>query len=136
MRNAADQFQRALVVFGDTEIKLLWFLKKGFRHCFAIIEGQGGWAIYNPLSHYTEIKLYSSLPENEIVDFYTAHGYCVVKTHVNEPEKKIAPFALYTCVEAVKRALGLQARWIATPWQLYRYLKIHSKEEKELTNAI
>jgi len=38
--------KRALVVFvGQTELKKLWVLKRGYRHCFALIEGRAGWAI-------------------------------------------------------------------------------------------
>ena len=35
---------------------------------------------------------------------------------------KPAPFMLFTCVEAVKRVLGIHRRGIVTPWQLYRHL--------------
>lgn len=31
-------------------------------------------------------------------------------------------FALFTCVEAVKRALNIRKWWIITPHQLYKYL--------------
>ncbi len=116
--------RRAMVVFiGETELKWLWLLKKGHRHCFAIIEGETGWAVYNPLSHYTEIKLYPDLKEDEIAGFYRGFGYTVVKTWVREPARKPAPIAPYTCVEAVKRAIGVQARMVATPWQLRQHLE-------------
>jgi hypothetical protein len=36
---------------------------------------------------------------------------------------KAAPFMLFTCVEAVKRVLGIHRRGIVTPWQLYQHLK-------------
>ena len=130
MRLDSPPSQRALVIFGETEIKWFRFLKKGFRHCFAIIEGRTGWAVYNPLSHYTEIKMYPSLGADELVRFYDAMGYTVVETRVREPARKMSPVAPFTCVEAVKRALGIQARYIATPWQLFRFLMRLENEKK------
>jgi len=127
--------KRALVVFvGQTELKKLWLLKRGYRHCFAIIEGQAGWAIYNPLSHYTEIETYPSLEEDEIEQFYQGLGYTVVRTRVHQVPKLRAPLCPYTCVEAVKRALGVQARTVVTPWQLHKFLEnSHKIDIKTLT---
>jgi len=124
--------KRALVVFvGQTELKKLWVLKRGHRHCFALIEGRTGWAIYNPLSHYTEIETYPNLEADEIVGFYQGLGHTVVKTRVQDVAKKRAPLFPYTCVEAVKRALGIHARTVVTPWQLRRYLENNRKIEKK-----
>lgn len=125
MRLDSAASRKALVVFGETEIKGLRFLKKGFRHCFALIEDQAGWAVYNPLSHYTEIKLYPGMKADDLIRFYGGLGYTVVESRVREPKKKMAPFSPFTCVEAVKRALGIQARFIVTPWQLFRFLTVN-----------
>ncbi len=131
MTHSPHGARRALVVFvGETEIKWLRFLKKGHRHCFAIIEGQTGWAVYNPLSHFTEINLYPELNAEEIAEFYRGYGYTVVETLVREPARRLAPLAPFTCVEAVKRVLGVHARMVATPWQLRQYLEINLKQEK------
>ncbi|MBC8269672.1 MAG: hypothetical protein H8E36_13070 [Rhodospirillaceae bacterium] len=123
--------KRALVIFSDrTELRKLWLLKRGYRHCFAIIEGRAGWAVFNPLSHYTEIETYPSLDEDEIVQFYQGLDFTVLRTQVREVPKKRAPLFPYTCVEAVKRTLGIHARAIVTPWQLYQYLENYHKIEK------
>ena len=131
-RNAPN---RALVVFvGETELKKLRFLKKGFRHCFAILEVECGWVVYNPLSHMTEINTYPRLDAGELARFYRGLGYRVVATWVKRPAVKQAPLSPYTCVEAVKRALGIHARSIFTPRQLHRYPeKIHKIEKKSLS---
>ena len=41
---------------------------------------------------------------------------------VNRLHKRPAPLMVFTCVEAVKRVLGLHRRLVFTPWQLYRHL--------------
>jgi hypothetical protein len=38
------------------------------------------------------------------------------------PKQKILPPMMFTCVEAVKRIIGLRGWWILTPWQLYAAL--------------
>ena len=37
--------------------------------------------------------------------------------------KTAAPWGPFTCVEAVKRVLGVRARFILTPWRLYKFLR-------------
>jgi hypothetical protein len=127
--------KRALVVFSDsTQLRKLWLLKRGYRHCFAIIEGRAGWAVFNPLSHYTEIDTYPSLDEDEIVQFYQGLGFTVLRTQIGVVPKKSAPLFPYTCVEAVKRTLGIHARIVVTPWQLHQFIdKIHNIEKYSLT---
>jgi len=39
--------------------------------------------------------------------------------HIN----KQAPWMPFSCVEAVKRVLGIHKSFILTPWQLYRFLR-------------
>ncbi|MBT4932606.1 MAG: hypothetical protein HOL66_07370 [Rhodospirillaceae bacterium] len=124
--------KRALVIFTDrTDLRKLWLLKRGYRHCFAIIEGRSGWAVFNPLSHYTEIETYPSLDEEEIAQFYQGLGFTVLRTQIGEVPKKLAPLFPYTCVEAVKRTLGIQVRAVVTPWQLYQFIENNHKIEKK-----
>jgi hypothetical protein len=59
---------------------------------------------------------------DELAAWYRHHGLHVVKTVATTPPAKCAPFRPFTCVEAVKRALGLRAPWVFTPRQLHRHL--------------
>jgi hypothetical protein len=47
----------------------------------------------------------------------------VVETRIRPAPRRPAPLRPYTCVEAVKRILGLHAPWVITPWQLYGLLR-------------
>ncbi|NQV46536.1 MAG: hypothetical protein HQ504_02015 [Rhodospirillaceae bacterium] len=115
---------RALIVFGDqTDIKWLLALKSGYRHCFVIIEQGSDWVLCNPLSHRIEFDIIRNLAMADIATFYRRRGYRVVETLTVSTPKKCAPWGVFTCVEAVKRALGIHARWIVTPWQFCRYLE-------------
>ena len=113
----------ALVVFsGDADLKWLKVLKPGFRHCFAILESDGRWIIYDPLSHQTEITVIEGLSIPELMGGYRKQGFHVVAWVWRTARFRPAPLGLYTCVEAVKRVLGIHAPLIITPWNLFNFL--------------
>lgn len=139
---AVQPWQRgapAVAVFTDqTDIAWLRLLRPGFRHCFAVVQVDGAWVIVDPLSHYTTLRVVPELAGWQPQSWFRHLGLTVVETEVREPPRRLAPWRPYTCVEAVKRVLGLHLPGVFTPWQLYRSLcedkKPHS-EEKSLDEA-
>lgn len=116
--------QKAWVVFsGQTEISWLRFLKPGFRHCYVLLNDGERWTSFDPLSHVIEISTHHHVPVDfDLPGWLQARGNRVVAAPVRRDLTKAAPFMLFTCVEAVKRVLGIHARAIFTPWQLYNHL--------------
>lgn len=113
----------ALVVFtGDTCLGCLKILRPGFRHCFVAVCRNDHWIICDPLCHRTDLLVIGSEAAADLGDWYRCHGLTVVATHVRPAPPRFAPLRPFTCVEAVKRVLGIHARSVNTPWQLYRYL--------------
>jgi len=121
---------RALVAFGGNAV-LPWLklLKPGYRHCFVLVEEAGGWILYNPLSHRTELAFHAGLTGEDIAEHYRLAGYEIVETFVLGAPRRQAPVRPYSCVEAVKRALGIHSGRVLTPWQLRQYLKKNLKHE-------
>ncbi|NQV83446.1 MAG: hypothetical protein HQ494_06450 [Rhodospirillales bacterium] len=114
----------ALVLFsGEADMKWLRILKPGFRHCFTAIESGPRWIIYNPLSHQTEIIVIEPDDFFRLVDGYKKQGLRMVSWVTKSAPLNPAPWAPYTCVEAIKRVLGIHAYRVATPWNLYNFLK-------------
>ena len=114
---------RAIVVFRDaTEIRWLRFLKRGFRHCAVLVEVEQGWVICDAMSNKTHIKQISNRSSLEIVERLGAAYLHAIEVRVQTPPARMAPILPFTCVEAVKRILGIHAWSIVTPWQLYRHL--------------
>jgi hypothetical protein len=114
---------RALVVFGDGAG--LWWLKwlrRGFRHCFVAVETSVGWVVIDPLSDRTRIGVVPAAWEGDLAQWYEEHKYKVVECDVAEPITKMMPWRPYSCVEEVKRVLGIRSGRIHTPWQLFKYL--------------
>ena len=113
----------AVVVFsGDTDIPWLRVLRPGFRHCFALIASGDCWVLIDPLSHYTALRVVQQPAPWQPAPWFHAHGLTAIATNAAEPPRRLAPWRPYTCVEAVKRALGLRLPYVFTPWQLYRTL--------------
>ncbi len=114
-----------LVIFSDKND--LWFLNwlsRGYRHCFALIEQPEGWILYDPLSNRSVIRYYEDRTKEQLIFWYSVNGYKVVETEIaGRVPHRLAPILPYTCVEAMKRLLGIHRWFLLTPRQLFAYLK-------------
>ena len=122
---SVEDGQKAWVVFsGQTEISWLKFLRPGFRHCYVLINDGERWTSIDPLSHVTEISVHHHVPADfDLPGWLGSRGNHVVRAPLRRDVTRPAPFMLFTCVEAVKRVLGIHRRSVLTPWQLYQHLK-------------
>lgn len=116
--------RRALVGF-SAHINVWWlkFLKPGFAHCAVAIEdGEGGFVFYNPLLRATEL---CRIPGDAraVSRKMQEGGFKVVATRTQKMPKNKVAYRPYNCVEGVKRALGISAPLVLTPWQLYMHIK-------------
>lgn len=114
------RFERAVVGFGGTPT-LWWmhFLKKGFYHCIVALGRQNEWLIIDPLLHFTDAIMIRNV---DIKRFFKKHGYRFVEVSLNEPNYKRLRVMPYTCVETVKRFIGVEKALIFTPYGLFCYL--------------
>lgn len=114
------QWQKALVVYVDQhQLWYLRWLKRGFRHCFVVLQEGDLWLAVDPLSNGVEITPLWLGREYDLAGFYQDCGYVVQHVLVGQPRPTPAPLSPFSCVEMVKRVLGIQARWVNTPFQLY-----------------
>lgn len=122
MKTQIDMEKSYWVVFsGRTDLPILHVLKKGFRHCFVIIRDRGSWIIVDPLAHYMDVMMLDVPDDFDLPAWCENQGQIVVRARP-EHAQRLAPVFFFTCVECVKRVLGIQRRRIMTPWQLYVYL--------------
>jgi hypothetical protein len=121
-------WDRALVVFvGRADLWWLRLLKPGFRHCFVVLGSPGGWIALDPRSNVTEVSVLPVDCSCDLAAWYRGQGHAVAEARPLAPPRRPAPWRPYTCVEAVKRVLGVRAAHVLTPWQMYRFLSCHSK---------
>lgn len=121
---SAANHQKAWVIFsGETDIAWLHILKPGFRHCFVLLNDGQRWISIDPISPYTDIQIYHHIEaEFDLPSWLQNRGHKVVQTTIERKHKKPAPCMVVTCVELIKRILGIHKRFIITPWQLYCFL--------------
>lgn len=124
-----DQKTAATVVFsGRADLPWLRLLKPGFRHCFLVIRHAECWVMYEPLSNRTEISVIPKVTDFDLIAWLRQMEFTVLPAEIHAPMSKPAPWNLYTCVEAVKRVLGIRHRGIFTPWRLYVFLREQNKK--------
>ncbi|HYD65520.1 hypothetical protein [Azospirillum sp.] len=114
---------RAWVVFsGAAELWWLRLLRPGFRHCFVALDDGRHWVVVDPLAPFTDVAVLGVPAGWDVPGWFRSLGMTVVAAPVRRGLTRPAPWGPFTCVEAVKRVLGLHAPFVLTPWQLYRRL--------------
>ncbi|WP_296992907.1 hypothetical protein [Thalassospira sp. UBA1131] len=137
-QSASGQEVSILVVFADApEKRLLRVLKPGFRHCFVLVSGvrAGEWICLDPQSHRVRCESWCYSPIFDPAAYYRGLGYhCIWARYPASITRKVR-FGPMSCVELIKRLLGISAFWIITPWQLYRHLLQASENPDQIGNV-
>jgi len=120
---------KAWVVFsGQADLHWLKILKPGFRHCYVILNDGKHWTSIDPLSNYTDISVHNMPAGFDLPLWMQSRGHTILPAPLERPKKQ-APWMPFSCVEAVKRILGIHKYFMLTPWHLYRYLqKLQTQE--------
>lgn len=112
----------AWVVYrGEAPLWWLRVLKPGFRHCLVLLNDGRRWVAVDPLAGFTDVAVLDLPADFDLPGWYRAQGLTVDAAALRRPSGA-APWGPFTCVEAVKRLIGLRARRVLTPWQLHRHL--------------
>jgi hypothetical protein len=80
------------------------------------------WITIDPLSPHMEVVVQPVAADFDLIGWLRERGHAVAAAPIRRDHLRPAPLALFTCVEAAKRVLGLHDRRVVTPWQLYRHL--------------
>ncbi len=120
-QNNMDVTQTMWAVFSnDTDLKFLKILRHGFRHCFVIMQQDNRWVLIDPRSDKTDIQILPHPHHFNFPRFFIEQGHTVVKIPSLQTPRKIASVLPISCVEMIKRIIGLHQWWVVTPHQLYR----------------
>jgi hypothetical protein len=123
-----------LVVFCDhTDLWWLKFLRRGFRHCFILLRFADIWISIDALAHKTEIVRIDLPDLINLKQWLETNGDIVIKCPISKAKEKPIGPSVFSCVESVKRIIGIRKQLIITPWQLYKF--ITTQNEKEIDNG-
>ena len=112
---------KAIVVFsGQTDFWWQRLLKPGYRHCGVIIETAGQWVVIEPLAVRLDVRILGHGKPEALIRMLRRRDLRAVETSVDLDAAPIGMPGLFTCVEAVKRTLGIRSIWVLTPGQLYK----------------
>jgi hypothetical protein len=114
----------AIVIFGPSQIPYLQVLREGYQHCMIAVQSGPAWQLIDPLSNAFCVTELGIAHPAEIISSFVDQGFDAVATQRCAPIAAEMPLGIFTCVEVVKRILGLRARWVLTPWQLRKALSI------------
>lgn len=120
---------KAYIVFTpDADLWWLRFLKRGYRHCFALLNNGKQWISIDPLSPHMDITVHDVPYDYDLPAWLDKQGHKVLAAPYQRHSRKPAPWALFSCVEVVKRVLGIRSVRVITPYQLYRFVeKYHAR---------
>lgn len=118
--------RQAFVAFSEkTTLPLLRvLLPRGFRHCCVVINDGKSWVSLEPLAGHSEIIVHDVPADFDLPRHLREEGLVVVPAVLRRDSKAKKPrgLALFTCVESVKRVIGLREFFVLTPTQLYNHL--------------
>ena len=110
----------AYVAFGGRRTRWwMRFLKRGFYHCALVLGNGREWILIDPLVHFTDMIVLRNTPLCEV---FRKKGYRLIRTTPHIPPLTRTQFRPLTCVEVVKRFLGINQPFIWTPYQLFKFL--------------
>lgn len=124
----SDTNEKILVVFSDnTDLWWLKWLKRGFRHCFVVMRLGGQWVAIDPMAHHLQITVPQLPTDFDLKNWFCDQGLRVIESRPAPALMRCYPPIFLSCVELVKRILGLRKPLIVTPAQLYRYLNKYNR---------
>lgn len=105
---------KCYIIFQNSDLNILQFLKNGFRHCDIILEN--GIAI-----EITRSKIsYGIVNINTIFDKIKKDSIIIIEYNIKNTEYSL--LGVRTCVGICKEIIGITDFFIFTPYQLYKKL--------------
>lgn len=115
------------IVF-ENAIKKHWYvkyLKEGFSHCYLMKKSEAGyfWIILNPVwSHVTiENRLVKTFPNPQ--DYAGEYATVIEYKAAIDPYNHVCILGINSCVDVIKRIIGIKMFGIFTPYQLYKHIR-------------
>lgn len=114
---------KAVVVFGDsTGHWMRRLLKPGFRHCFVVVQTEGGnWLLLDGKDGVPHFSIIGG-PGFSPRAFYEDLGYTAVEV-AQSRQAPPWPLAVANCVGFVKAVLAISSPLTQTPYALYRHME-------------
>ena len=91
---------------------------KNFKHCAVIVRRDNEFIMYQFVAHNHVEQI---IMRQRDIGILAAHGWHFIYVP-RDIKYQFNPAASWTCVGMSKRAIGIHAPWILTPYALYKYI--------------
>jgi len=121
--------ERAIVSFSkDTDLPWLKrLIKRGYRHCAVHVLINNQWLSLDPLNEQLKIIVHDARASFDMAAYLRRLNLVVVETTpLQLIQDTTFNIGIFTCVEFVKRVVGIRDICIVTPSQLYKKLQSKS----------
>ena len=105
----------------ETTIPVLKLLKHGFRHCFVFFGDENYTFVLDPISNRLDLS-FLPLGVGQMLKLFALNNIKIVYVPKRFEVNKVSSTGIFTCVEVVKRILGISKFSIITPYRLYSFL--------------
>jgi hypothetical protein len=121
------QSERDVYIVYENNISLWWlkFLKKGFRHCYILVnyKDENIWIKLDPLSNIILLDMKRYVRNFDYINYLSTNSDIhLQKVKVGNILNKPMNLSIFSCVSFVKRFLGIRSNAILTPYQLYKFI--------------
>jgi hypothetical protein len=123
MQYKAKSVNHYYIVFGESKHEH-WFIRllpPSFQHVLAVRDDGEYWTIINPLCSHIDTRV---VLKGDCADIVQLYPNSIILSHkaVLESEAMTWCLGINSCVDVVKRVIGLRAFWVWTPRQLFKRL--------------
>ena len=112
------------VIFEHNEAWWTRFFRPGYRHVSVVVKLKEGVFIHvNPYKRSLDYTVLTLEDVNKLFDYEYCSDIvvCTLEHKLDTYSINYKP-SVFSCVELVKRTIGIKKWWVFTPYQLYKYI--------------
>ena len=125
---------QAHIIFSEASLPWLRWLREGYRHVSVVIPCGEGYLHIDPRSVRIDFRFIKREQVAEMYDRALYKEIIIIEYTADDIREGMHVPAVFTCVEFVKRVIGIRAWWVLTPHQLYKHIR--KLKGKELCQSI
>lgn len=114
--------QKYYIVFCDSKLKGLQWLRKGYQHCAIVRQEYNSlWTVIQDGYNRMDVSTYLIEDYPDPLMLFDTNS-TIIPVEIQTKDRYRGTLCLFNCVEVCKAVLGIRRSFIITPYQLYRYL--------------
>lgn len=119
---------QALIIYEQSDRWWSGAFKKCFSHVkIAVFNGSDTALLLDSKSNGVALTITAGVTLDVYETALRDAGIATQRVSIPALEYKVMPIGFFTCVEFVKRVLGIRSIWVQSPYQLFNYVQRRMK---------